>query len=50
VKTMGFGSGCDSSKLQRLATLGGGEFSLALNGLELKECFEQAAASLSYRS
>jgi hypothetical protein len=48
VKTLGFGSGCDSSKLKKLASLGGGEFSLALNGLELKQIFEQAAASLSY--
>jgi len=47
---MGFGRECDSTKLQKLATLGGGDFSLALNGLELRECFEQAAASLSYRS
>ncbi len=48
MKVLGFGSGCDSSKLKKLASLGGGEFSLALNGLELKQIFEQAAASLSY--
>ena len=48
MKTLGFGSGWDSSTLKKLASLGGGEFSLALNGLELKQIFEQAAASLSY--
>ncbi len=48
MKTLGFGSGCDSSTLKTLASLGGAEFSLALNGLELKQIFEEAAASLSY--
>jgi hypothetical protein len=48
VKTLGLGSGCDSSTLTKLASLGGGKFSLASNGLELKQIFEQAAASLSY--
>jgi hypothetical protein len=48
VKTLGFGSSCDSGKLGRLADLGGGEFLHALTGLELKQCFEQAAASLAH--
>ena len=48
VKTLAFGQGADVSKLSSLAKLGGGEFLLAINGLELKECFEQAAASLAH--
>ena len=48
VKTLGFGSRCDSTKLKMLADLGGGEFSHALTGIELKQCFEQAATSLSH--
>ncbi len=30
VKTMAFGSGADVAKLKKLATLGGGEFSVAV--------------------
>jgi hypothetical protein len=48
VKTLGFGSGCHSKKLEMLADLGDGEFLRALTGLELKQCFEQAAASLAH--
>jgi hypothetical protein len=48
VKTLGFGTGCDSTKLKMLADLGGGEFSRALTGIELKQRFEEAAASLSH--
>lgn len=46
VKTFAFGEGADTSKLQALASAGGGEFLLAVDGLKLKECFEKAAASL----
>ena len=47
-QVVGFGAGADEAKLMRMAGLGGGKFSLALDGLELKQCFEQAAASLSH--
>ena len=47
-QVVGFGAGADKAKLTRMAGLGGGKFSFALDGLELKQCFEQAAASLSH--
>ena len=46
VKTLAFGNGADTEKLQALATAGGGEFLLAVDGVELKACFENTAASL----
>lgn len=48
VKTFGFGTGADSTKLKGLAELGGGEFAHAVDALELKQQFEQAAASLAH--
>jgi len=46
VKTIAFGSGANHDKLQRLAEPGGGEFLLASDGFQLKQCFRNAAASL----
>jgi len=46
VKTIAFGSGASHDKLQRLAEPGGGEFLLASDGFQLKQCFRNAAASL----
>ena len=46
VKTFAFGEGADTGKLQALATAGRGEFLLAVDGMQLKECFEKTAASL----
>jgi hypothetical protein len=47
VKTLAFGDQADPTKLKALADAGGGEFLLALDGQELKTCFEKAAASLA---
>ena len=46
VKTLAFGENADCTKLEALAHAGDGEFLLAVDGLELKACFEKAAASL----
>ena len=46
VKTLAFGEHANRTKLEALAHAGGGEFLLAVDGLELKACFEKAAASL----
>lgn len=46
VKTLAFGSGADKEKLKALAAAGGGEFLLAVDGMQLKACFEKTAASL----
>ena len=46
VKTLAFGKNADCTKLEALAHAGDGEFLLAVDGLELKACFEKAAASL----
>ena len=46
VKTLAFGDGAGIETLQALATAGGGEFLQAIDGLELKACFEQTAFSL----
>ena len=46
VKTLAFGHNADTKLLQALATAGGGEFLLAVDGLQLKACFEKTAASL----
>ena len=46
VKTLAFGKHANRTKLKALAHAGGGEFLLAVDGLELKACFEKAAASL----
>ena len=48
VKTIAFGPQADTSKLQKLAELGGGEFLQAADGVQLQECFKQAAASLGH--
>ena len=49
VKTISFGD-ADSAKLEALANAGGGEFLRAVGGIELKECFEKAAASLPVKT
>ena len=46
VKTLAFGEHANRTKLEAMAHAAGGEFLLAVDGLELKACFEQAAASL----
>ena len=47
VKTLAFGDQAAPTKLKALADAGGGEFLQALDGQELKTCFEKAAASLA---
>ena len=49
VKTLAFGPGASTEKLKRMANLGGGEFLPAMDGVELKECFEKAASSLAVK-
>ena len=45
VKTVAFGQ-VDPGKLKALADAGAGEFMHAVDGMQLKMCFEKAAASL----
>jgi len=53
VKTLGFGSDAKEptivAKLTKLAELAGGDFLQAIDGVQLKQCFEKAAASLAHR-
>ena len=53
VKTLGFGSDATDrsivAKLTKLAELAGGDFLQAIDGVQLKQCFEKAAASLAHR-
>jgi len=53
VKTLGFGSDAEDprivAKLTKLAELAGGDFLQAIDGVQLRQCFEKAAASLAHR-
>ena len=48
VNSTAFGAGANVSKLRTLAESGGGEFLEAADGVQLKDCFEQTAASLGH--
>jgi len=47
VFVVGFGSGCDRVKMQRMATCGGGDFFFGADGTELKGMFQKISVNIS---